>query len=136
MKYYDTTWNPLTGCTRCSTGCRHCVALDNLTRQSRPTTPMVNRRAFSHGVQGEGAVCMVCSQSDLFHEAFDESDVASVFEELARHPSNTFLVTTRRSSHMVDWLSRNPISLPNLYLGVSIENQQTAYRGIATRGGG
>jgi len=83
----------------------------------------------------------VNSMSDLFHEALSDDDIARVFSTMARCPQHTFQVLTKRPKRMVNlfmtWslvntpehlhaFAWNRWPLPNVWLGVSAENQETA----------
>jgi protein gp37 len=76
----------------------------------------------------------VNSMSDLFHESLSDSAIDRVFAVMALCPHITFQVLTKRAKRMRHWaqgaeMSRNFISewpLPNVWLGVSVENQQRA----------
>lgn len=96
----------------------------------------------------------VCSMSDLFHEAFSDSDIAAVFSIMDHCPQHTFMVLTKRPERMKRWFDSmaehstlgfcygaaarytselygrdnhaETWPLPNLWLGVTVENQQRA----------
>lgn len=82
------------------------------------------------------AKIFVNSQSDLFHEDVPDEFIAKVFEVMARAPQHTFQILTKRHGRMRSllnqpwfpelggWAKRWP--LPNVHLGVSVENQQWA----------
>lgn len=88
----------------------------------------------------------VNSMSDLFHEGLPDKTIDQVFAVMALCPQHTFMVLTKRAQRMEHWFSRvttermiNAIwatpsarsylggwPLPNVWLGVSVENQATA----------
>lgn len=96
----------------------------------------------------------VCSMSDLYHEAFSDSDIAAVFSIMDHCPQHTFMVLTKRPERMKRWFDSmaehstlgfcygaatrytselygrdnhaETWPLPNLWLGVTVENQQRA----------
>jgi len=65
----------------------------------------------------------VNSMSDLFHESLSNEDIAAVFMVMAACPQHTFQVLTKRPKRAMEWF-RWP--LPNVHLGVSVEDQATA----------
>ena len=67
----------------------------------------------------------VCSMSDLFHEAFTDDQVREVFWTMQRSAWHTYMVLTKRPERMRAFLDEAPV-LPNLWLGVTAENQARA----------
>src|SRR3990167_8661054 len=63
--------------------------------------------------------------SDLFHEALPSRAIDDVFLTMARCPQHTFLVLTKRAERMATWI-KAWAALPNIWLGVSVEDQATA----------
>lgn len=151
IEWTDATWNPVTGCTKVSPGCDHCYAetlherfngkgsfatvtlhpdrLDLPLRWKKP------RRVF------------VNSMSDLFHKDVSDEFIAMVFAAMALTPRHTFQILTKRHArmrsllsdswffegllpHAVDQLSTGDYEfrypLPNVWLGVSTEDQKWA----------
>jgi protein gp37 len=134
IAWTDTTWNPVTGCTKVSEGCRNCYAsaiagrfwgarefTDVRTHADRLDAPLrwrKPRRVF------------VNSMSDLFHDAVPDEFIGRVFAVMGRAPQHTFQILTKRPERMqrfCDWNRRtgNP-PLRNVWLGVSCEDQETA----------
>lgn len=79
----------------------------------------------------------VNSMSDLFHEKLANREIARVFATMADAKQHTFQVLTKRASRMLDWTTRKSVReesparfsvwpLPNVWLGVSVEDQATA----------
>lgn len=136
IEWTDATWNPVTGCTKVSPGCDRCYAetfaerfrgvpghhfeqgFDVVLRPERLDQPLKwkkPRRIF------------VNSMSDLFHEAVPDAYIAKVWQVMAATPQHTYQVLTKRHARMRAWFRRWPNAvLTNLWLGVSVENQQWA----------
>lgn len=156
IEWTDATWNPVTGCTEVSPGCDHCYAktfaerwrgtpghyfengFDVQRRPGKLDLPLrwkKPRRIF------------VNSMSDLFHADVDDDYIIDVFVIMAMTPRHTFQVLTKRHARMRSLLSgegfyddvlarleivKHPETayvhwpLPNVWLGVSTENQQWA----------
>ncbi len=138
IEWTDATWNPVTGCTKVSPGCKHCYAErfaerwrgipghhfeqgfdlklwpDRLTIPLRWTRP---RRIF------------VNSMSDLFHEGIPDSFIWRVFKVMEKAEQHTFQVLTKRADRMKRFLKNargGTWPLPNVWLGVSVENNEYA----------
>ena len=154
IEWTDATWNPVTGCTKVSQGCKHCYA-------ERDWSRLVHMPAFA-GRSFTDVAChperlgqplhwekprriFVNSMSDLFHEAVPNSFIDQVFAVMAQAPRHLFQVLTKRPERMRSYLSdahrlerwsdaRIPLvsmewgdyPLPNVWLGVSVEDQATA----------
>lgn len=113
IQWTDATWNPVTGCTRVSEGCRNCYI--------ERTPPF--RMAGRHFVNGTTGVQLhpdrleqplrwkkprrifVNSLSDLFHEAVPDEFITAVFGVMAAAPQHTFQVLTKRPERMRAWFS-------------------------------
>jgi protein gp37 len=73
----------------------------------------------------------VNSMSDLFHEALSDVAIATVFGVMRETPEHTFQVLTKRAARMLTWTTgmhgaHFSLPLPNVWLGVSVEDQRTA----------
>jgi protein gp37 len=153
IEWTDATWNPVTGCTRISTGCENCYALtlahrllrDHYTSRT-PQVDTADRRADPFAVRlwperletplkwrGHRKV-FVNSMSDLFHADVPELFLRAVFNVMLRVPQHTFQILTKRPARMARFVARNmdlfdggPVP-PHIWLGTSIENQSVGYR--------
>lgn len=135
IEWTDTTWNPVTGCNKVSTGCKHCYAETMAKRLQAMGNPRyVNgfRVTLHHDKIHEPRRwrkprrVFVNSMSDLFHTEVPEWFVTKCFRVMLACPQHTFQVLTKR----VDWMAsvlRSWNLPPNIWLGVSIENQEQAY---------
>lgn len=164
IEWTDTTWSPVTGCTKVSQGCKHCYAEREVNgRWSKNPLSIWYRREFTdvrtHPTQllkpprmvGPKKI-FVCPRADLFHEAVPDSFLDEVFAVMALCPEHIFQVLTKRPERMREYLSAIPVdrwaglmrslrpvgdkrsltlhtenyALPNVWLGVSVEDQATA----------
>ncbi|MBX6722034.1 MAG: phage Gp37/Gp68 family protein [Dactylosporangium sp.] len=136
IEWTDMTWNPVTGCTKISTGCKHCYAEAMAKRLEAMGSPRyVNGfRVTLH----EDLIDLpfkwrkprrifVNSMSDLFHEQVPLDFIQRVFETMCRCPQHQFQVLTKRAERLVA-LSRFLPWPENIWMGVSVENQRYAYR--------
>jgi protein gp37 len=137
--YRGETWNPWTGCTKVSPGCAHCYIEDTppfrkigvrFENGKIPITVYPDRLQMPLRWKKPRAV-FVNSMSDLFHEDIADSQIAEVFDVMARAAQHTFMVLTKRPERMRDLLNlwefpEGP--LPNVWLGVTIENRRMVHR--------
>src|SRR3972149_4562828 len=131
IEWADEVWNPVTGCTKVSQGCKNCYA-------ERIANRFWGERKFTdlqmHPERLEDPLhwkkprrVFVNSMSDLFHVDVDHEFISDVFRIMERAISHTFMVLTKRPKEMLHWFNtynaENP--LPNVWLGVSAEDQNT-----------
>jgi protein gp37 len=156
IAWTDATWNPLRGCARVSEGCRFCYAEGVSARFSGPGLPYEGLAKMTpQGPRWTGAIRLVPevldqplrwrrprrifvnSMSDLFHEDVPDSFIRAVFTSMAQARQHTFQILTKRAARMRELLSRWAGSrltlregygtvLPNVWLGVSVEDQRAA----------
>jgi len=136
IEWTEMTWNPVTGCSKVSEGCRHCYA----ERMSLRLQAMGNRR-YANGFQvtlhedlvdlprtlRRPRLIFVNSMSDLFHEWVPDDFIFRVFETMAACPQHTFQVLTKRSRRLRDMAARLPWP-QNVWMGVSVEDQRVLHR--------
>ena len=142
IEWTDATWNPVTGCTRVSTGCENCYA-ERLAAGRLRSHPSRQGLTDEHG-RWNGEVRLneqwldqplrwkrprrifVCAHSDLFHPAVHGEWINKVFRIMRRSDRHQFQVLTKRPERMRDYV-RPRVRLPDhIWLGVSIEDQRTA----------
>jgi protein gp37 len=129
IEWTQSTWNPVTGCSKISLGCRHCYA----ERMAGRLHAMGNPR-YRNGFQvtlhrdqvdlplrwTKPQMIFVNSMSDLFHRDVPAEFIAEVFDAMAQASHHTFQVLTKRAKR----LAMLAPSLPrpgNVWLGVSVE---------------
>lgn len=157
----DETWNPVTGCTKVSQGCKHCYAERDWSRLQH--LPAYKGRAFTDVVchperldqplrWAKPRRIFVNSMGDLFHPDVPDEFIDKVFAVMALAPRHVFQVLTKRPERMRDCMARIGMSakildaaartmgytfehdgkclaswpLPNVWLGVSVEDQAAA----------
>lgn len=137
-------WNPVTGCTKVSQGCKNCYA-------ERIASRFWGERKFSDVVCHEDRLTdpfrwkkprrvFVNSMSDLFHEDVPKQFIVKVFNMMFKTKQHTYMVLTKRPERMMEFLIDQTIldgkPVPgwnlgeNIWLGVSVENQETADKRI------
>ena len=138
---YDTrSWNPITGCSKVSAGCKNCWAEEYSRRMGWPWMVTLHPERLNEPLKWrKRQVVAVAFMGDLFHEDVPDLTILEVWIVMAMAPEHTFLVLTKRPNRMYDLLSSNfiPTSrqgvfapdlwpLPNVWLGTSVEDQATA----------
>lgn len=142
IEWTDATWNPVTGCSKVSAGCKHCYAEREWPRlAANPKTRYFGRKftdvrchpetlwSNSPGTWKRPRMVFVNSMSDLFHESVPFEFIDEVFEVINCSPMHTFQILTKRPARALEYFTRPDAwqgELDNFWLGVSIEDQKTA----------
>ena len=132
IEWTETTWNPVTGCTKISDGCKHCYAERMATRLQAMGVEKY-RNGFDLTVHEsvleepltwkKPRIVFVNSMSDLFHEAVPAAFIESVFRVMNRASQHTFQVLTKRPARVME-LDPGLIWTPNIWMGTSIESKE------------
>jgi protein gp37 len=136
IEWTEATWNPVTGCTKMSEGCRNCYAH----RMAKRLHAMGNHR-YANGFNvtlhqdlitkplewKKPRRIFVNSMSDLFHKDVPDSFIHSVFETMIEASHHTFQVLTKRSDRLAELGQRLPWA-PNIWIGVSVEDERVIDR--------
>jgi protein gp37 len=128
----DYSWNPITGCSPASEGCDHCYAEAINKRFGLPWgTPVFKPERIEEPLKLKRASrIFVCSMSDLFHEDAPIDAQSAVWDVAKCCPQHTFIILTKRAMRMKEILIETGCfglgELPNIWLGVSAENQARA----------
>lgn len=140
IEWTDETWNPVTGCTKVSPGCKYCYAERSATRmRSRFGYPEDEPfRVTLHPDRLEQPLhwrkprrVFVCSMSDLFHEEVPFEYIDRVFGGMSATRRHTYQILTKRPMRMRQWTREwhyDEWVLPNVWLGVTVENQEQEWR--------
>lgn len=136
IEWTESTWNPLTGCTKISPGCKHCYAERMALRLQAMGQPNYSNgfklTIHNHILElplswKQPQMIFVNSMSDLFHEDVPPEFIRKVFDVMHRATWHTFQVLTKRSACLLeidgelDWPE-------NVWMGVSVENDHYTYR--------
>ena len=136
IEWTESTWNPLTGCTKISPGCKYCYAERMAKRlQAMGQANYVNgfkltlhERVLEKPLSWKKPqMIFVNSMSDLFHEEVPISFIKSVFSIMKRASWHTFQVLTKRSNRLID-LDSELLWPNNVWMGVSVETSRYDYR--------
>jgi len=136
IEWTEASWNPLTGCTKLSPGCKNCYAERMAKRLQAMGTPNYTNgfvlTLHEHVVSLPLAwksprVVFVNSMSDLFHEDVPLDFIKRVFTTMAMAKHHTFQVLTKRSTRLAELAPRLPWP-DNIWMGVSVEKSDYLYR--------
>lgn len=136
IEWTDSTWNPVTGCTKISPGCTHCYAELFAERwrgipghhfQQGFELRLWPERLLLPLVWKKPRTIFVNSMSDLFHEHVPYWFIRSVFSTMKKASWHTFQILTKRSDRLAE-LAPKLDWPPNVWMGVSIENAKYLWR--------
>jgi protein gp37 len=136
IEWTEATWNPLTGCTKVSPGCKHCYA-ERMSKRLQ----LMGQPSYQNGFKltlhehllelplswKKPRKIFVNSMSDLFHKDVPFEFIQRVFDTMHRASHHQFQVLTKRPervaelSHLLPWPE-------NVWMGTSVENQKYAFR--------
>lgn len=136
IEWTEMTWNPVTGCSKISNGCKHCYA----ERMAKRLHAMGSER-YSNGfrltlhrdlvdapkIWKKPRLVFVNSMSDLFHEAVPTEFIRQIFETMVDCPQHTFQVLTKRSERLRELRAVLPWP-SNVWMGVSVEDSRVIKR--------
>lgn len=137
IEWADAVWNPVTGCTKVSSGCHYCYAerIANRFWGERKFTDVIlhSERLEDPKHWKKPRIIFVNSMSDLFHPDIPEYYIKTIFkamwESVGHHK---FLILTKRPERAYELLTKdffitgNNIYGADIWLGVSVENQKAA----------
>src|SRR3990167_9105906 len=143
IEWTDSTWNPVTGCTKVSPGCKNCYAETFAERwrgiPGHPYEQGFDLRLWPERITlpltwKEPRKIFVNSMSDLFHKDVPDDFIRRVFDTMCAAPQHIFQVLTKRSERLMDWcrsqfvINGRSTLPPHIWLGVSVENQDYVWR--------
>jgi protein gp37 len=130
IEWTESTWNPVTGCTKISTGCKHCYA-ERMAQRLRAMGQPNYRNGFKvtchPDVLGypmkwkKSQMIFVNSMSDLFHKDVSTAFIDEVFYTMNETPWHTYQILTKRSGRIAQLAARFKWT-PNIWMGVTVEN--------------
>jgi protein gp37 len=136
IEWTESTWNPVTGCTKISPGCKHCYA-----ERMAERLQAMGQRNYANGFKltlqpkmlelplawKKPQTIFVNSMSDLFHDDVPLDYVQRVFDVMRRAHWHRFQVLTKRASRMAS-LDPHLEWAPNIWMGVSVESTKYVAR--------
>lgn len=136
IEWTESTWNPCTGCTKISAGCKHCYAATMAKRLEAMGNPRY-LNGFEFTIHEDKILepyqwkkprkIFVNSMSDLFHEKSPSEFIEKVFQTMNGANWHIYQVLTKRSERLAELSTSLPWS-PNIWMGVSVEDQRVVHR--------
>jgi protein gp37 len=136
IEWTSSTWNPVTGCSKISPGCKNCYA-ERMARRLQLMGQPNYRDGFEVRVHErtlelplkwkKPQVIFVNSMSDLFHKNVPLNFIEKVFDVMVRAEHHRFQVLTKRSGRLRQLSSGLPWS-ENIWMGVSVETPEYTFR--------
>jgi protein gp37 len=136
IEWTQMTWNPVTGCSKVSAGCRFCYA-ERMAKRLQAMGQERYRNGFEVTLHEDlvelpkrwkkPRLIFVNSMSDLFHENVPPEFIQRVFSVMEQCPQHTFQVLTKRSRRLME-LADTLLLPPNVWIGVSVESALAIHR--------
>lgn len=132
IEWTEQTWNPITGCTKVSPGCKHCYAETMSHRLQAMGVPgyengfalsLMPERLSQPIRRKKPTMYFVNSMSDLFQEEVPFEFVNRVMQVIEDTPWHTYQILTKRSALMRTYFNNRAVP-DNAWLGVSVEDQK------------
>lgn len=136
IEWTEMTWNPTTGCTKVSSGCKFCYA-EIMSKRLQAMGIEKYKDAFKIRVHDDqlslpytwksSKVVFVNSMSDLFHHDIPVDFIKKVFKVMNENPNHVFQVLTKRADRLLE-LHKELKWSHNIWMGVSVENELVTNR--------
>ncbi len=136
IEWTESTWNPITGCTKISPGCSNCYA-ERMARRLHAMRQANYRNGFKLTIHPHTINLPLCwkkpqfifvnSMSDLFHAHTPYNFILEIFNTMNRASWHVYQILTKRAEQ----LTKLDKSLPwadNIWMGVTVETEKYAYR--------
>jgi protein gp37 len=136
IEWTGSTWNPLTGCSKLTPGCKNCYAermAKRLQAMGNPNykegfKPSIHEHIFDAPLAWKKPrTVFVNSMSDLFLDDFPDEVIKRLFDIMGRAHWHTFQILTKRSERLLE-LSGEVVWTSNIWMGVTVENQECSFR--------
>jgi protein gp37 len=136
IEWTESTWNPLTGCTKISLGCKYCYA-ERMAKRLQAMGQSNYEKGFELSLH-ERAIelplkwikphrIFVNSMSDLFHKQVPVDFIQKIFDVMRRADWHEYQILTKRSDRLLE-LDSILEWKTNIWMGVSVENQDYTFR--------
>lgn len=138
IEWTESTWNPITGCTKISAGCKFCYA-EIMARRLKAMGQEKYRNGFELTLHPAALqepyswkkpkMIFVNSMSDLFHKDVPLEFIQQIFKVIKENPHHVFQVLTKRADVLRYYDSEGWLEWPhNLWIGVTVENNSVINR--------
>ena len=141
IEWTDKTWNPITGCTKHSSGCTHCYA-EVMSRRLKAMGLNKYANGFELTLHEDTLnepkawkkphVIFVCSMSDLFHKDVPFGFIDQIMDTIRATPHHRYQLLSKRAERMAEYFSSREVPA-NAWLGVTVESSAVKHRIDALR---
>lgn len=149
IEWTDATWNPVAGCSVMSAGCTNCYAIQMARRleamgveKYKGLTRRSGNRTVWKGIVHEDHAALdiperwrkprkvfVNSMSDLFHPSVSRAFIVKVWKVMEATPRHSYQILTKRPDRLAELSAQGTLpTLPHVWLGTSIEDENVVYR--------
>ncbi len=136
IEWTEATWNPVTGCSKISSGCAHCYA-ERMAKRLSAMGQYRYRNGFRVTVHPDlleqpllwkkPCTIFVNSMGDLFHKEVPFEFIQKVFGIMSHTPWHTYQILTKRAERL-EALAANLVWPVNAWMGVTVEDSDYKYR--------
>ena len=136
IEWTELTWNPTTGCSKYSNGCKFCYA-EIMSKRLQAMGVEKYKDAFEVRIHPDQLslpykwkapkIVFVNSMSDLFHKKVSADFIKRVFSVMNDNPQHIFQVLTKRAERLIE-LSAELVWTDNIWMGVSVEDTSVTHR--------
>ena len=133
IEWTEETWNPTTGCSKVSSGCKYCYA-ETMAKRLQAMGVSGYENGFQFNIMPERLMqplkrkkptkFFVNSMSDLFHEEIPFEYLDKIFEVIKRTPQHIYQILTKRENQMVQYFKKSAPPI-NVWLGVTVEDRKS-----------
>ena len=135
IEWAEETWNPTTGCTKVSVGCKYCYA-ETMAKRLQAMGIKGYENGFEFTLMPERleqplkkrkpTKFFVNSMSDLFHEQMPDDFLNKIFKVIEQTPHHVYQILTKREDKMAKYFS-NKMLQANVWLGVTVEDKKSGF---------
>ena len=136
IEWTEATWNPVTGCSKISPGCKHCYA-ERMARRLQAMGHPHYRNGFEVTLHEDALeiplrwkrpqTIFVNSMSDLYHRDVPLTFIRRVFDVMHRAHWHRYQILTKRAERLAELNDKLPWA-PNIWMGVSVDNADYVFR--------
>ena len=132
MKWWDRSWNPVKGCSKCSEGCDNCF-VEKLIEKRKPYEKGLEfkakfiKKALKYKFEDE--FIQISSHGDLFHHDVEEKQIDEILNKVSENQDKRFAVLTKRSAYLKEYFNnKESTNVDNILFGVTVESNKRKYR--------
>lgn len=131
IEWTDKTWNPITGCSKVSSGCVNCYAeimahrlnAMGVIKYKNGFNPTMHENVLNEPLTWKHShTVFVCSMADIFHDTIPFSFIDKIMDTIIKTPQHRYQILTKRAGRMAEYFSHFDVP-ENVWLGVTVESQ-------------